>query len=173
MPFSLDPSVPVRERSRRPHAPPCANAIAGPLPRHRTVARCRTYRQPQDRPRRHSRHCPLYHSLGTPSIALYLFSGNLNRALMALYLQTVGLRPHVAAGPPVRPGRARTAGGPAGHMTVLCNAAPGCRSVWCRPRAVSGMITCHRLAWMPDLHREPRCCGIRRWNPAGFTRVIA
>jgi hypothetical protein len=26
-----------------------------------------------------------------------------------------------------------------------------------RPRAVSGMITCHRLAWMPDLHREPRC----------------
>jgi hypothetical protein len=42
-----------------------------------------------------------------------------------------------------------------------------------RPRAVSGMITCHRLAWMPDLHREPRCWQTRRWNPAGFTRVIA
>jgi hypothetical protein len=26
------------------------------------------------------------------------------------------------------------AGGPAGHMAVFCNAAPGCRSVWYRPR---------------------------------------
>jgi hypothetical protein len=25
-------------------------------------------------------------------------------------------------------------GGPAGHMAVFCNAAPGCRSVWYRPR---------------------------------------
>jgi hypothetical protein len=24
--------------------------------------------------------------------------------------------------------------GPAGHMAVFCNAAPGCRSVWYRPR---------------------------------------
>jgi hypothetical protein len=30
MPLSLDLSVPVRERSRRPHARPCANAIARP-----------------------------------------------------------------------------------------------------------------------------------------------
>jgi hypothetical protein len=26
------------------------------------------------------------------------------------------------------------AGGPAGHMAVFCNAAPGCRPVWYRPR---------------------------------------
>jgi len=30
MPLSLDPPVPVRERSRRPHARPYANAIARP-----------------------------------------------------------------------------------------------------------------------------------------------
>jgi hypothetical protein len=30
------------------------------------------------------------------------------------------------------------AGFPAGHMAVFCNAAPGCRSVWYRPRHEPG-----------------------------------
>jgi hypothetical protein len=30
------------------------------------------------------------------------------------------------------------AGGPAGHMAVFCRA-PGCRSVWYRPKYVSGV----------------------------------
>jgi len=35
--------------------------------------------------------------------------------------------------PPAQAARERVGGGPAGHMAVFCNAAPGCRSVWCRP----------------------------------------
>jgi hypothetical protein len=35
--------------------------------------------------------------------------------------------------PPAEAARER-AGGPAGHMAVFCNASPGCRSVWYRPR---------------------------------------
>jgi len=30
--------------------------------------------------------------------------------------------------------RATSGGGAAGHLAVCCNAAPGCRSVWYRPR---------------------------------------
>jgi hypothetical protein len=30
------------------------------------------------------------------------------------------------------------AGGPAGHMAVFCNAAPGCRPAWYRPRPEPG-----------------------------------
>jgi len=33
---------------------------------------------------------------------------------------------------------ARTPGAAAGHMAVFCNAAPGCRSVWYRPRHEPG-----------------------------------
>jgi hypothetical protein len=36
--------------------------------------------------------------------------------------------------PPAQAARERAGGGPAGHMAVFCNAAPGCRSVWYRPR---------------------------------------
>jgi hypothetical protein len=36
--------------------------------------------------------------------------------------------------PPAQAVRERAGGGPAGHMAVFCNAAPGCRSVWYRPR---------------------------------------
>src|SRR5207249_8624180 len=35
---------------------------------------------------------------------------------------------------PARSSRPGAGVGPAGHMAVLCNAAPGCRSVWYRPR---------------------------------------
>jgi hypothetical protein len=35
--------------------------------------------------------------------------------------------------PPAQATRERVGGGPAGHMAVFCNAAPGCRSVWYRP----------------------------------------
>jgi hypothetical protein len=35
---------------------------------------------------------------------------------------------------PARAARERAGGGPAGHMAVFCNAAPGCRPVWYRPR---------------------------------------
>ena len=38
---------------------------------------------------------------------------------------------------PARAARER-AGGPAGHMAAFCNAAPGCRSVWYRPRHEPG-----------------------------------
>jgi len=34
--------------------------------------------------------------------------------------------------------QAVSGGGAAGHMAVFCNAAPGCRSVWYRPRCASG-----------------------------------
>jgi hypothetical protein len=34
--------------------------------------------------------------------------------------------------------RAASGGGAAGHMAVFCNAAPGCRSVWYRPRHEPG-----------------------------------
>jgi len=30
-------------------------------------------------------------------------------------------------------------GGPAGHMAVFCDASPGCRSVWHRPRCGRGV----------------------------------
>jgi len=36
--------------------------------------------------------------------------------------------------PPAQAVRERAGGGPAGHMAVFCNAAPGCRPVWYRPR---------------------------------------
>jgi hypothetical protein len=36
--------------------------------------------------------------------------------------------------PPAQAVRERVGGGPAGHMAVFCNAAPGCRPVWYRPR---------------------------------------
>ena len=40
------------------------------------------------------------------------------------------------------------AGGPAGHMAVFCNAAPGCRSVWYRPRHEPGTaLNCDRVQW--------------------------
>jgi hypothetical protein len=39
--------------------------------------------------------------------------------------------------PPAQAVRER-AGGPAGHMAVFCNAAPGCRSVWYMPRHEPG-----------------------------------
>jgi hypothetical protein len=35
--------------------------------------------------------------------------------------------------------QAASGGGAAGHMAVFCNAAPGCRSVWYRPRHESGL----------------------------------
>jgi hypothetical protein len=34
--------------------------------------------------------------------------------------------------------RERAGGGPAGHMAVFCNAAPGCRPVWYRTRCELG-----------------------------------
>jgi len=40
--------------------------------------------------------------------------------------------------PPAMAARERVGGGPAGHMAVFCNAAPGCRSVWYRPRHEPG-----------------------------------
>jgi hypothetical protein len=35
--------------------------------------------------------------------------------------------------------QAASGGGAAGHMAVFCNAAPGCRSVWYRPRHEPGL----------------------------------
>ncbi|HEV8278828.1 MAG TPA: hypothetical protein VGQ26_24465 [Streptosporangiaceae bacterium] len=40
--------------------------------------------------------------------------------------------------PPAQAARERAGGGPAGHMAVFCNAAPGCRSAWYRPRRDPG-----------------------------------
>ena len=36
--------------------------------------------------------------------------------------------------PPAQAARERAGGGPAGHLAVFCNASPGCRPVWYRPR---------------------------------------
>jgi hypothetical protein len=42
--------------------------------------------------------------------------------------------------PPAQAARERAGGGAAGHMPVFCNVAPGCRSVWYRPRRERGEV---------------------------------
>src|SRR5262245_46217927 len=50
---------------------------------------------------------------------------------------------------------ARTPGAPAGHMAVFCNAVPGCRSVWYRPRCERGLAVPIATPTGAVLHQEP------------------
>ena len=58
--------------------------------------------------------------------------------------------------PPAQAARERTGGGPAGHMAVFCNAAPGCRPVWYRPP--------HEPLALPGPHLGPCHLGTDRMN---------
>jgi hypothetical protein len=66
-------------------------------------------------------------------------------------------------------GAGRLWGDAAGHMAVFCNAAPGCRSVWYRPRCSALAVTRPRGAAYATTSQNPAAAA---WASRDHGRMI-